>query len=401
MGILTNIKRQAARQGQPGLLDQVSGAGSSATAWAAEEGRGPLGDALAAARGGPGQVVLNVAYTAAALVVGTRYLGGASWGYLAAFYAIAAAAIAYDVRRTMPYLVRQPTTIPAATLTLGAAYHHPWGWYAAALTALVLAYTTTQMPRAVRPWATLVAAAAAAIFGAWVALVVILALWLAAKYRPARPYTLPTGFGGTNPPPIGGKRATTPAEGRKIAGAYGELCTAWHLLGLPRGGYTIHDVVVPKPGTTANVDHIAVTRGRVWVLDSKQVRGTVYTNAQGVLCRTYQGKPDAPLTDTLDTTCWEADAVHEATGIPVQVALVVAGGTLRGTTAGRAYLTATHKGRTVYITTPKEVCNTLAEVGALVPAVPAATARLWWARGSMRAAAAGRDPVANTTWGMG
>jgi hypothetical protein len=84
-------------------------------------------------------------------------------------------------------------------------------------------------------------------------------------------------------------------------GAAGERCTARLLDPLERHGWTVlHDLAVP--GSTANLDHLAIGPGGVFVIDSKQYRGRLRLDAVGKL---WHGR--YPLAPTLRAVSWEAD----------------------------------------------------------------------------------------------
>jgi Nuclease-related domain len=84
-------------------------------------------------------------------------------------------------------------------------------------------------------------------------------------------------------------------------GAAGERRTARLLAPLERQGWAVlHDLVVP--GSAANIDHLAIGPGGVFVIDSKQYRGRLQLDAVGKL---WHGR--YPLTPALGTVSWEAD----------------------------------------------------------------------------------------------
>ena len=102
-------------------------------------------------------------------------------------------------------------------------------------------------------------------------------------------------------------------------GAAGERRTARLLAPLERHGWAIlHDLAVP--GSTANLDHLALGPGGVFVIDSKQYRGRLQLNAVGKL---WHGRH--PLAPTLGAVSWEADQAAQALPDPgVAVVPVVA-----------------------------------------------------------------------------
>jgi hypothetical protein len=84
-------------------------------------------------------------------------------------------------------------------------------------------------------------------------------------------------------------------------GAVGERRTARLLGQLERHGWAIlHDLAVP--GSTANLDHLAIGPGGVFVIDSKQYRGRLQLNQSG---RLWHGRH--PLAPALGAVSFEAD----------------------------------------------------------------------------------------------
>ena len=84
-------------------------------------------------------------------------------------------------------------------------------------------------------------------------------------------------------------------------GAAGERRTARLLGPLERQGWAIlHDLAVP--GSPANIDHLAIGLGGVFVIDSKQYRGRLQLDLSGRLCHGRY-----PLAPTLQAVSWEAD----------------------------------------------------------------------------------------------
>jgi hypothetical protein len=84
-------------------------------------------------------------------------------------------------------------------------------------------------------------------------------------------------------------------------GAAGERRTA-HLLGpLERHGWVVlHDLAVP--GSRANIDHLVIGPGGMFVIDSKQYRGRLQLDPTG---RLWHGR--YPLAPTLQAVSFEAD----------------------------------------------------------------------------------------------
>jgi hypothetical protein len=104
-------------------------------------------------------------------------------------------------------------------------------------------------------------------------------------------------------------------------GARGERATARRLRRLERDGYTIlHDVAVP--GSRANVDHLVIGPGGVFVVDSKRYRGSVSQSPDGMV---WHGRH--ALAQTLATVWWEAGQVAQALQtdpqVPVTPVLVI------------------------------------------------------------------------------
>jgi hypothetical protein len=84
-------------------------------------------------------------------------------------------------------------------------------------------------------------------------------------------------------------------------GAAGERRTARLLGSLERHGWVVlHDLAVP--GSRANIDHLAIGPGGVFVIDSKQYRGPLQLDLSG---RLWHGR--YPLAPTLQAVSFEAD----------------------------------------------------------------------------------------------
>ena len=84
-------------------------------------------------------------------------------------------------------------------------------------------------------------------------------------------------------------------------GAAGERRTARRLAALERDGWAIlHDLAVP--GSRANVDHLVIGPGGVFVIDSKQYRGRLQMDPSG---RLWRGR--YPLALTVRAASFEAD----------------------------------------------------------------------------------------------
>jgi hypothetical protein len=84
-------------------------------------------------------------------------------------------------------------------------------------------------------------------------------------------------------------------------GAAGERRTARLLAQLERHGWVVlHDLAVP--GSRANIDHLAIGPGGVFVIDSKQYRGRLQLDSSG---RLWHGRH--PLAPALRVVSFEAD----------------------------------------------------------------------------------------------
>ena len=102
-------------------------------------------------------------------------------------------------------------------------------------------------------------------------------------------------------------------------GAAGERRTARLLSRLEeRGWVVLHDLAIP--GSQANIDHLAIGPGGVVMIDSKQYRGRLQLDPDGLL---WHGRH--LLTMTLRAARWEADQADEILGVAdVQVSAIVA-----------------------------------------------------------------------------
>jgi hypothetical protein len=84
-------------------------------------------------------------------------------------------------------------------------------------------------------------------------------------------------------------------------GAAGERRTARLLAPLERRGWVVlHDLAIP--GSRANLDHLVIGPGGVFVIDSKQYRGWLQLDAVGKL---WHGR--YPLAPAVRAASWEAD----------------------------------------------------------------------------------------------
>lgn len=103
----------------------------------------------------------------------------------------------------------------------------------------------------------------------------------------------------------------------KRVGRDGERYTALLLLGLDRGaGFSwVHDVVVPGAGSVANADHVVVSRGGGFVLDSKLYgKGRVYVDARGeVFFESAQGVRRS-MSQELRNVSWSVRGLRGLTG---------------------------------------------------------------------------------------
>jgi hypothetical protein len=100
-------------------------------------------------------------------------------------------------------------------------------------------------------------------------------------------------------------------------GAHGERRTARLLDRLTRGGYVVfHDLAVP--GTSANLDHLLIGPGGVFVVDSKQYSGRLQLGADGTL---WHGR--YPLTLALRAVRSEADRATAVLGMPAVEAVPI------------------------------------------------------------------------------
>jgi hypothetical protein len=102
-------------------------------------------------------------------------------------------------------------------------------------------------------------------------------------------------------------------------GANGERRTARLLDPLERRGWAVlHDLAIP--GSAANIDHLVIGPGGVVVIDSKQYRGRLHLDGDGML---WHGRH--LLVSTLRKVRWAADQADEVLGIAdVDVTAIVA-----------------------------------------------------------------------------
>jgi hypothetical protein len=108
-------------------------------------------------------------------------------------------------------------------------------------------------------------------------------------------------------------------------GAHGERRTARALRRLTREGFVVfHDLAVPG-NTSANIDHLAIGPGGLFVIDSKQWTGSVHQGADGLVWHNHYR-----LDRTLETVRWEAETVGRLLGTRVAALLCVRGAHVQG-----------------------------------------------------------------------
>jgi Nuclease-related domain len=91
------------------------------------------------------------------------------------------------------------------------------------------------------------------------------------------------------------------------------------LASLERQGWAVlHDLAIPN--SQANIDHLVIGPGGVLAIDSKQYRGQLRVDRDGMV---WHGRH--LLVSALRTALWEADQADEVLGIAdLQVAAIVA-----------------------------------------------------------------------------
>jgi Nuclease-related domain len=100
-------------------------------------------------------------------------------------------------------------------------------------------------------------------------------------------------------------------------GAAGERRTARMLSPLERHGWAVlHDLAVP--GSRANLDHLVIGPGGVFVIDSKQYRGRLQLDPTG---RLWHGR--YPLAPAVRAASWEADQAAQVLPDPGMAVLPV------------------------------------------------------------------------------
>lgn len=109
-----------------------------------------------------------------------------------------------------------------------------------------------------------------------------------------------------------------PDPGRWLRGAAGEVATAGLLDRLPRRDWVVfHDLAVP--GSRANIDHLAIGRTGVWVIDTKTTRGRARRGLRGL--RLGERRVDTgPL-------AFEAQVVADRLGVDTRPVIAVHGET--------------------------------------------------------------------------
>jgi Nuclease-related domain len=126
---------------------------------------------------------------------------------------------------------------------------------------------------------------------------------------------------------LGGLAATAAGWGLRLRpspdavawrrGAVGERRTARLLGQLERHGWAVlHDLAVP--GSQANLDHLVIGPGGVFVIDSKQYRGRLQLDPSG---RLWHGR--YPLAPALRAVSFEADRATQVLPDPDVVVVVV------------------------------------------------------------------------------
>jgi hypothetical protein len=109
----------------------------------------------------------------------------------------------------------------------------------------------------------------------------------------------------------------SPDASARRRGAAGERRTARLLGQLGRQGWTVlHDLAVP--GSQANLDHLVIGPGGVFVIDSKQYRGRLQLDPTG---RLWHGRYS--LTPTLRAVEFEADQAARVLADPQVVVLPI------------------------------------------------------------------------------
>jgi hypothetical protein len=125
---------------------------------------------------------------------------------------------------------------------------------------------------------------------------------------------------------VGWRLRFTPSEQARAwrRGAYGEQQTARLLDRLGRDGYVVlHDLAMP--GSPANLDHLVIGPSGVFVIDSKQWRGQIHQDADGLIWHNHYR-----LDRTLATVRWQALTFGHLLGVPVAPLVCVHGAVVQG-----------------------------------------------------------------------
>jgi len=102
-------------------------------------------------------------------------------------------------------------------------------------------------------------------------------------------------------------------------GAWGERRIAFRLRNL-KGSSVHHDLAIA--GSSANVDHVVINRGGVFVIDTKQRGGQIVLEKRRVVAHYGKKEFEVPL----ETTKWEAQRVSSQLGFPTMPVLCLTGG---------------------------------------------------------------------------
>lgn len=112
-----------------------------------------------------------------------------------------------------------------------------------------------------------------------------------------------------------------PDAGRWLRGADGELATAAAMERLSsKRWHVFHDLAVP--GSWANIDHLAVGRTGVWVIDTKTTRAPVRARFRSVRL----GDRCLPT----ESVRWQAEVVSDRLGLPVRPLIALRFGSTEG-----------------------------------------------------------------------
>ena len=158
-------------------------------------------------------------------------------------------------------------------------------------------------------------------------------------------------------------------------GAVGEERLGVHLNALVSPTLVVlHDRRIP--GTKANIDHIAVTRGGIWVIDAKRYKGRPELKVEGGILRPrieklFVGRRDC--SKLVDGVLKQVDLVHEAVGEDIPVV-----GSLCFVEADWPLIGGSFTMRGVHVLWPKLLAKTLGarsdggvDVGVVVEAIAA------------------------------